>query len=379
MRRFKQYTVEEYLKHLKSIQIERPIREIHLHHTWRPTKKGYERSKKKEEVIYGMYIYHTKTKGWSDIAQHLSLAPDGTLWDGRDINREPASIKGHNKDAFMIEMIGNFDEGNEKLEGAQLDSLVKLLKGLFKIFNTKKLVFHREYSTKTCPGTGVDKNEILEKINNVAEEKVSILGKSEASKEQMKQYLLSINSSPKLNCSVDELIQYYIEEAEVEGVRADVAFAQALKETGYFRYGGIVEYTQNNFAGIGALNSNKKGEAATFSTPRIGIRAQIQHLKGYASKEKPKKDIVDPRYQILIDKELLGSAFYVTDLNGKWAWPGYGYGEAIITILNKILDFEVKNIDYSRIIKDKEAEIESLKNEISKLREIIDSIKKILS
>ena len=106
-----------------------------------------------------------------------------------------------------------------------------------------------------------------------------IMGKTEVTAAQMVSYALKSNTKPLLpNCTIEELAQVFIEEAEVEGVRADVAWAQSLKETGYFKYGGIVLPEQNNYSGIGALNNNSKGEAAVFESPRIGVRAQIQHL-----------------------------------------------------------------------------------------------------
>ena len=90
----------------------------------------------------------------------------------------------------------------------------------------------------------------------------------------------------------------FIEEGEAEGVRGDVAFAQSLHETGYFKFGGIVLPTQNNYAGIGALNGNATGQAASFPAPRTGVRAQIQHLKAYASTEALVNECVDPRFSL---------------------------------------------------------------------------------
>ncbi|MCG8541252.1 MAG: S8 family serine peptidase [Clostridia bacterium] len=165
MRRFRQYTVNQYLELLKDMKIDREIKEIHLHHTWRPDKKDYEKASNKESVIYSIYKFHTKSNGWDDIGQHISLAPDGTVWDGRDVNIDPASIKGRNKNALAIEKIGNFDIGYDKLEGLQLESLVKLLRGLFDIFKEAKLVFHAEYSSKTCPGSSIQKEELLAMVN----------------------------------------------------------------------------------------------------------------------------------------------------------------------------------------------------------------------
>lgn len=169
MRRFKNYTVDEYLQYLRKLTITRKITEVHLHHTWKPTKKGYAAAKDKEKVIWGMWRYHTQTLKWRDIGQHASVAPDGTIWDGRNVNEIPASISGHNKNAFAIEMIGDFDIGHEKLEGEQLKTIVKLIRGLFEIFKMNRLVFHREYSKKTCPGTSVKKEEILKMIHEQKE------------------------------------------------------------------------------------------------------------------------------------------------------------------------------------------------------------------
>lgn len=177
------------------------------------------------------------------------------------------------------------------------------------------------------------------------EGKTQIMGTPTATAAQMALYCRSKNASPQLTgCTLEELAQMFIEEGKVEGVRGDVAFAQSLKETGYFKYGGIVLPTQNNYAGIGALNGNATGQAATFPSPRIGVRAQIQHLKAYASKEPLKNECVDPRFHLVTR----GSAQFVEWLGasdnpqGKgWAVPGKGYGASIVTLLNAIIAQEV--------------------------------------
>ncbi len=177
------------------------------------------------------------------------------------------------------------------------------------------------------------------------EGKTQIMGTPTATAVQMALYCRSKNASPQLTgCTLEELAQMFIEEGKVEGVRGDVAFAQSLKETGYFKYGGIVLPTQNNYAGIGALNGNATGQAATFPSPRIGVRAQIQHLKAYASKEPLKNECVDPRFHLVTR----GSAQFVEWLGasdnpqGKgWAVPGKGYGASIVTLLNAIIAQEV--------------------------------------
>lgn len=182
-------------------------------------------------------------------------------------------------------------------------------------------------------------------VQAVPEGRTAVMGKAQATAQQMALSCRNGNAAPQLtSCSLEQLAQMFLEEGEAEGVRGDVAFAQSLLETGYFRYGGIVLPTQNNYAGIGALNGNSKGQAATFPDPRTGIRAQIQHLKAYASTDALVNVCVDPRFSLVTR----GSAPYVEWLgasdnpNGKgWAVPGEGYGGKIIAILDRIMAQEV--------------------------------------
>ena len=81
-----------------------------------------------------------------------------------------------------------------------------------------------------------------------AAEKTAIMGTAQATAAQMVQFCRSKNPEPKLTaCSLDELAAIFLEEGKAEGVRGDIAFAQSLKETGYFKYGGIVLPSQNNY------------------------------------------------------------------------------------------------------------------------------------
>jgi N-acetylmuramoyl-L-alanine amidase len=172
-------------------------------------------------------------------------------------------------------------------------------------------------------------------------EKTAIMGKAQATAQQMALFCRSKNSAPQLtSCSLEQLAEMFIEEGEAEGVRGDVAFAQSLHETGYFKFGGIVFPTQNNYAGIGALNGNATGQAASFPDPRTGVRAQIQHLKAYASTEALVNECVDPRFSLVAR----GVAPYVEWLGAAdnpqgcgWAVPGVGYGANIVKLLGQIM------------------------------------------
>lgn len=172
-------------------------------------------------------------------------------------------------------------------------------------------------------------------------EKTAIMGKAQATAQQMALFCRNKNSTPQLtSCSLEQLAEMFIEEGEAEGVRGDVAFAQSLHETGYFKFGGIVLPTQNNYAGIGALNGNATGQAASFPDPRTGVRAQIQHLKAYASTEALVNECVDPRFSLVAR----GVAPYVEWLGAAdnpqgcgWAVPGAGYGANIVKLLGQIM------------------------------------------
>ena len=168
---------------------------------------------------------------------------------------------------------------------------------------------------------------------------LKIMGKPQASIEQMQAYIKKVN--PQVSDSVTKMISLYITEGAAEGVRGDIAFAQSCLETGNFTFdGSAVTLEQNNFCGLGVNVTGKKG--CSFKTAKEGIRAQIQHLQAYASTDRLKNRCVDPRYTYVNR----GCAPYVEWLgiqeNPKgqgWA-AGRNYGQKIISILNDILSIK---------------------------------------
>lgn len=179
----------------------------------------------------------------------------------------------------------------------------------------------------------------------------SILGQATATAQQMSDYLLLINPTPKICMPTEEFCQLFLDEAAKEGVCGDALFAQSCKETGNFKFKGTVKENQNNYAGLGTTDPNTPG--ATFPDEATGILAQAQHAKAYATTDNLKEPCVDPRYSLLVKYGKAGTAPNWEDLGGKWAVPGYNtskyksleeanaahdsYGYQIIDILNKIL------------------------------------------
>ena len=167
-----------------------------------------------------------------------------------------------------------------------------------------------------------------------------ILGGPMATEAQCVNYLLKNNPSPSISVTPEELVSYYYEEATKEGVRPDVAFAQALHETGNFSYGGTVTPDQNNYCGLGTTSEYVQG--GYFPSAQIGVRAHIQHLMAYATTRLPSSEIVDPRYSLVRDAYGGMTLPHWVDLNGRWAVPGYTYGQRIMNIFQEILQEPVK-------------------------------------
>ncbi len=134
--------------------------------------------------------------------------------------------------------------------------------------------------------------------------------------------------------SIDDFVSIIAEEAAYEGVDPYVVFAQAMVETGWLKFGGQVQPDQCNFAGIGALDGGASG--ASFNSfgndsVRMGIRAQVQHLKAYASFGPLNRECVDPRFYLV----KRGSATTVGELSGKWA-SDLDYGNKISKVILSI-------------------------------------------
>ena len=136
--------------------------------------------------------------------------------------------------------------------------------------------------------------------------------------------------------TIEKFCQIYVEEAKAEGIKVEVAFMQAMVETGWLKFGGAVQISQYNFAGIGALDGGAQG--ATFKTVREGVRAQIQHLKAYANEKPLNNTQVDPRFHLV----KRGSAKYVEWLGQKENPNGYGwataedYGHKILRLIKEL-------------------------------------------
>lgn len=165
-----------------------------------------------------------------------------------------------------------------------------------------------------------------------------ITGTSQATAAQMQAYIKKVN--PNVPQSVIDMIPYYLSEGQAEGIRGDIAFAQSCLETGNFTFkDSAVTLDQNNFCGLGVLENSMKG--ASFDTPQLGIRAQIQHLKAYANKQPLKNICIDPRFN-LVTRGVAPTVQYlgIQENPQGYGWAaGADYGAKILNILENILTY----------------------------------------
>lgn len=138
----------------------RKLTDVHLHHTWRPRHADF----RGRRTVEAMRRVHMEQNHWADIAQHLTIDPAGGLWTGRSWNARPASQSGKNgaPDAgpFMIELIGDFDDGQDPFDGVQKSATIEVVATILALadLDIDHLRFHRDLgSPKSCPGRAIDK------------------------------------------------------------------------------------------------------------------------------------------------------------------------------------------------------------------------------
>lgn len=166
---FTSYSIGEFESWLGGVSIARSISYIQEHHTWLPSYAQFNGSNH-FELQRNMKHHHVANNGWSDIGQHFSIFPDGTILTGRNLNNTPACIYGNNARAVCFESVGDFDAGRDQMTQAQRASILRSCAAFLKKIpairrNDDGIVYHHWFdlntgrrtngggSTKSCPGT----------------------------------------------------------------------------------------------------------------------------------------------------------------------------------------------------------------------------------
>lgn len=94
-------------------------------------------------------------KGWSDIGYHFVIYLDGSVHEGRPLERIGAHTIGHNRNSIGVCYIGGMNKEYTKAKDtrttAQKESLKKLLMSYKNKYKDIKIYGHRDFANKACP------------------------------------------------------------------------------------------------------------------------------------------------------------------------------------------------------------------------------------
>ena len=189
------------------------------------------------------------------------------------------------------------------------------------IYDLKKFIFCALFTTAVFLFTSCLSLPANHKDHKTIQLSRRILDQGQLTADQLAAYFMSRNSEAD-RAHIRQFAQYYIDEAAAEGINSDIAFAQMCLETGFLRFGGLVQPEFHNYCGLGAMDAEHPGEI--FETEELGVRAHIQHLQAYATTEDVElhKELVDPRYNWVHKTKYIETIY---QLAGTWATdPQYG-------------------------------------------------------
>ncbi len=162
------WNIIEFEEWLNSLQLARTVLLIQQHHTFSPSYAQFNGSNH-FELQQGMKNYHISHNEWSDIGQHFSTFPDGTILSGRSLEQVPVCIKGQNANSICLEHLGNFDIGEDDMTAEQRSTIIKMTAILCRRFtipvDSQSIVYHHWFdlstgqrnegskNNKSCPGT----------------------------------------------------------------------------------------------------------------------------------------------------------------------------------------------------------------------------------
>ncbi len=163
----------------------------------------------------------------------------------------------------------------------------------------------------------------------------SIMGTSVVSAVDMAAFVQS-RGHPHPSVDLVQLARAFLVEGDLEGVRGDIAFVQAIIETGWFSFhNSMVDPEDHNYAGIGACDSCSDGFG--YPTMELGVRAQIQLLAAYAQPGITSADYARPAVRTVPERlGVRGCCGTWMALSGVWA-TGPGYGQKILKLYNELL------------------------------------------
>ena len=166
--------IDEFENYIKNLKIRRKINGLQVHHMALPNYACFYKGKgvTEDELVRTINLdYYGKSKGWSCIAQHFNIFPNGKITTGRDINKTPVGITGWNANKICIEIYGDFDKNKDVMKVEQKEAVIAVYAILCEKLNLTPSTstirahawftsggtylgdYYKGKSRKTCPGT----------------------------------------------------------------------------------------------------------------------------------------------------------------------------------------------------------------------------------
>lgn len=324
-----------------------------------------------DAAMHAKYLKNTPNllAGWhftvcsKAIYQHLPLNENG--WHAGD------GVNGTgNRQSIGIEICENKDGNRAQAEKNAAWLVAKLLReqgannpGI----PIENVVQHNHWTGKNCPRVlRGRKNGWADFLNAVQAHlappvTTPIIGLSQVTAVQAQAWARSKSAHQRF-IDIAPVYWYY---GTITGIRPEVLYAQAAKETAFGRYGGAVTPDQNNWAGVKTKNASgdRREDHESFPTPDDGVRAHFNHMAAYVGIN----PIGEPHERYLIVKSMpwAGTIRTVEELSGKWA-PAQDYGQSICDYLIDLLTTSVTTPAAGEVEQLK-AQIDSLRRERDKL------------
>ena len=156
-----QVTLPESLQHIQQVPVARSIRSVIIHHTWRPTAAEYHGL----STVRAVRRYHMEQRSWSDNGYHIMIGPNGDIFLCRPMAEVGAHTLGQNEHSLGLAYIANFDV-EDPTAYAGLTAGQQVVAALLARFDLgpAAIHFHREYASKTCPGTRLGLDDYREQV-----------------------------------------------------------------------------------------------------------------------------------------------------------------------------------------------------------------------
>jgi len=257
--------------------------------------------------------------GWIGCGYHYFVRKDGSIWRGRDEDAVGAHSSGYNDVSIGICAEGDFEQ--ETMPDVQKQAIIELVRWIVSRYPNIAIKKHKDLNATLCPGKNYPFDEIVSAATGTP-----ILGQAQATVQQAQAWARSRNAA---QVFIDLAPLYWLEAPLRGGVRPEVAYAQAAKETAFGRFGGVIPGPEwHNWCGLKTTSGGGNYDVnahAKFPDDLTGVRAHLDHLALYAGAPGyPLPGTPDPRHFPYI----AGTAKTVESLSGKWA--GAGYGESIV-------------------------------------------------